>query len=86
MRATHSSNASSRESIDSDCSKVDENVFEGIEHDMKSLLKSVDGNVRIKTCTPTPLLATTVCISAMLEPPRPITPQHPHPQFTLFQS
>ena len=48
MRATHYSNSSSRASLDSDCSKVDESVFAVIGPVMKSLLKHVDENVRIK--------------------------------------
>ena len=81
MRATHSFNVYSRASLESDCSKVDVSVFEGILPGMKSLLKHVDDNVGIKCFTPTPSLAKTVCISEIFESPRPVTRQHPHPQF-----
>ena len=48
MRETHSSNAYSRASLYSDCPKVDAGVFAVIGPVMKSLLKRVDENVRIK--------------------------------------
>ena len=79
-------NVYSRASLDSDCSNVDTSMFEGIGPDMKCLWKHVNENVRIKTCTPTPSVATTVFMIAMFEPPRPVTPKHPHPLFPWVQS
>ena len=69
MREKHSSDTSSRASLDFDCSKVHASVFVGIGPIINVLLKLVDETFHIKTCTPTPSLATNLSVSAMFKPP-----------------